>query len=59
MKTINDLNRHDKPREKLLSKSVVALKNYELMAVLMDIELLDHVILTKEGSLSLREEEMV
>lgn len=59
MKTINDLYRHDKPREKLLAKGAGALKNYELMAVLMGIELLDDVILTKEGSLSLREEEIV
>lgn len=35
MKTINELYRHDKPREKLLAKGAGALKNYELMAVLI------------------------
>lgn len=35
MKKINELYRHDKPREKLLAKGAGALKNYELMAVLI------------------------
>jgi DNA repair protein RadC len=35
MKTIHDLHTHEKPREKLLQKGVKALKNEELMAVLL------------------------
>ncbi len=35
MKTINQLNHHDKPREKLLKKGVSALKDYELVAILL------------------------
>ncbi|MDA7848192.1 DNA repair protein RadC [Sulfurospirillum sp.] len=35
MKTINELNSIDKPREKLSKKGVGALKNYELLAVLL------------------------
>jgi DNA repair protein RadC len=35
MRTINDLHDLDKPREKLLCKGAQALKDYELMAVLL------------------------
>lgn len=35
MKTINELNKIDKPREKLSKKGVTSLKNYELLAVLL------------------------
>lgn len=35
MKTLNDLHKDDKPREKLVKKGVEALKNDELMAVLI------------------------
>ncbi len=35
MKTINELYKEDKPREKLLKKGVEALADYELMAVLL------------------------
>lgn len=35
MKTINELETIDKPREKLFKKGVEALKNYELLAVLL------------------------
>jgi DNA repair protein RadC len=35
MRTINELHRLDKPREKLLNKGAQALKDYELMAVLL------------------------
>ncbi|MEA2018374.1 MAG: DNA repair protein RadC [Campylobacterota bacterium] len=35
MKTINQLNHHDKPREKLLKKGASALKDYELVAILL------------------------
>jgi len=35
VKTINELNNFDKPREKLLSKGAKSLKNYELVAILL------------------------
>ena len=35
MKTINELHKHDKPREKLVAKGVEALKNEELLAILL------------------------
>ena len=35
MKTITQLNNHDKPREKLLKKGASALKDYELVAILL------------------------
>ena len=35
MKTITQLNNHDKPREKLLKKGAKALKDYELVAILL------------------------
>lgn len=35
MKTINELNKIDKPREKLLKNGVEALKDYELLAVVL------------------------
>ncbi len=35
MKTISELHKHDKPREKLIAKGVGALKNDELMSVLL------------------------
>jgi hypothetical protein len=35
MRTINELYHLDKPREKLSSKGAQALKDYELMAVLL------------------------
>lgn len=35
MKTITQLNNHDKPREKLLKKGATSLKNYELVAILL------------------------
>ena len=35
MKKIKELYSEDKPREKLLKKGVNALKNYELIAVLL------------------------
>lgn len=35
MKSINQLQNLDKPREKLLKKGVKSLKDYELMAVLL------------------------
>ncbi len=35
MKTINQLNHHDKPREKLLNKGAKSLKDYELVAILL------------------------
>ncbi|MEA3498010.1 MAG: UPF0758 domain-containing protein, partial [Campylobacterota bacterium] len=35
MKTINELNNFDKPREKLLKKGVKSLKDYELVAILL------------------------
>ncbi len=35
MKTINELNKIDKPREKLSKKGVASLKNYELLAILL------------------------
>ncbi len=35
MKTINELNNFDKPREKLLSKGAASLKDYELVAILL------------------------
>jgi DNA repair protein RadC len=35
MKTVNELYKHDRPREKFLSKGAAALKEYELMAVLL------------------------
>ena len=35
MKALNQLHNHDKPREKLASKGVQALKNEELMALLL------------------------
>ncbi len=35
MKTINQLNHHDKPREKLIKKGASALKDYELVAILL------------------------
>ncbi|MEA3553621.1 MAG: DNA repair protein RadC, partial [Campylobacterota bacterium] len=35
MKTINELNNFDKPREKLLKKGASALKDYELVAILL------------------------
>ncbi len=59
MKKLNELYDGDRPREKLLQKGAAALRDYELTAVLLGIELLDHVILAREGFLSLREEGMV
>ncbi|MGB5964631.1 MAG: DNA repair protein RadC [Sulfurimonadaceae bacterium] len=35
MKTINELYKHDRPREKLLVKGAGALKEYELLAILL------------------------
>ena len=35
MKTINELYKQDRPREKLLSKGTSALKSYELLAILL------------------------
>ena len=35
MKTITQLNNHDKPREKLLKKGAKSLKDYELVAILL------------------------
>jgi len=35
LKTITQLNNHDKPREKLLKKGAKALKDYELVAILL------------------------
>ena len=35
MKTINSLYREDRPREKLLAKGVTALKEYELLAIIL------------------------
>lgn len=35
MKTINELYKHDRPREKMLAKGAAALKEYELLAVLL------------------------
>jgi DNA repair protein RadC len=35
MKTINELYKHDRPREKLLAKGAGALKPYELLAILL------------------------
>jgi len=35
MKTITELYKHDRPREKLLHKGAAALKEYELLAVLL------------------------
>lgn len=35
MKTINELYKHDRPREKLLAKGAAALKEYELLAILL------------------------
>ena len=35
MKTINQLEKFDKPREKLLSKGAKSLKDYELVAILL------------------------
>ena len=35
MKTINQLHSNDKPREKLIAKGVKALKDYELVAILL------------------------
>ncbi len=35
MKTINELNSFDKPREKLTKKGVGALKDYELLAIVL------------------------
>jgi DNA repair protein RadC len=35
MKTINELYKQDRPREKLLAKGAAALKEYELLAVLL------------------------
>ena len=35
MKTINELYKHDRPREKLLAKGAGALKEYELLAILL------------------------
>jgi len=35
MKTITQLNHHDKPREKLLKKGASALKDFELVAILL------------------------
>ncbi len=35
MKSINELYKHDRPREKLLAKGVAALKEYELLAILL------------------------
>jgi len=35
MKTITQLNSHDKPREKLIKKGASALKDYELVAILL------------------------
>ncbi|MEA3513654.1 MAG: DNA repair protein RadC [Campylobacterota bacterium] len=35
MKTINQLNHFDKPREKLLAKGASSLKDYELVAILL------------------------
>ena len=35
MKSINELYKHDRPREKLLAKGAAALKEYELLAILL------------------------
>jgi DNA repair protein RadC len=35
MKSIKELHNYDKPREKLLAKGVEALKNEELLAILL------------------------
>ena len=35
MKTINELYKQDRPREKLLAKGTAALKSYELLAILL------------------------
>ena len=35
MKTITELYKHDRPREKLLAKGAAALKEYELLAILL------------------------
>ncbi len=35
MKSINELYKHDRPREKLLAKGAGALKEYELLAILL------------------------
>ena len=35
MKSLKDLNQNDKPREKLLKKGAKALKDYELIAILL------------------------
>jgi len=35
MKTIDELKNFDKPREKLLKKGVEALKEYELLAIVL------------------------
>ena len=35
MKTITQLNNHDKPREKLLKKGAKSLKDYELVAIIL------------------------
>ncbi len=35
MKTINQLEKFDKPREKLLNKGAKSLKDYELVAILL------------------------
>jgi len=35
MKTINELYKQDRPREKLLAKGAASLKNYELLAILL------------------------
>ena len=35
MKTIDELNNFDKPREKLIKKGVGSLKDYELLAIVL------------------------
>ena len=35
MTALRDLHKHDKPREKLVAKGVEALKNEELLAILL------------------------
>lgn len=35
MKSIKELHKHDKPREKLVAKGVESLKNDELLAILL------------------------
>lgn len=59
MKTIKDMPRSSRPREKLQEKGVSALTDEELVEAILGLRVLDNIIVTKKGYYSFQESGLI